>query len=98
MIWGFGMPLILFQTKTTHLRHGYIHVTYCTKQDKNHSLYSSTFPYIYIGVYLPKCYREDRGFEMVDFDFILNTMQVEPLGAYLIGYLPYGLPQRVSTG
>lgn len=32
-----------------------IHVTYCTKQDKKHSLYSSTFPYIYIGVYLPKC-------------------------------------------
>lgn len=32
-----------------------IHVTYSTKQDKNRSVYISTFSYIYIGVYLPKC-------------------------------------------
>lgn len=61
-----------------------IYVTYCTKQDKNHSLYSSTFPYIYIGVYLPKCQREDREFEVVDYNFILNTIQVYETGPHFL--------------
>lgn len=61
-----------------------IYVIYCIKQDKNYFLYSSIFLYIYFGVYFFKCQKEDRGFEVVDYDFILNIIQVYEIGLYFL--------------